>query len=62
MHTRDFAAAAASPDADRAVVDGATILGSMLAALLARPQLVADVRRAFTEPGGPAPGGGTDNL
>jgi amidohydrolase len=62
MHTRDFAAAAASPDADRAVVDGATILGSMLAALLARPQLVADVRQAFTGPDGAAPGGGTHSL
>jgi amidohydrolase len=47
MHTRDFAAAAASPDADRAVIDGATILGSVLAALLARPQLVEEAKKVF---------------
>jgi len=47
MHTRDFAAAADSPAADRAVTDGATILGTMLAALLARPQLVEEAKEAF---------------
>ncbi|MGH3272759.1 MAG: M20 family metallopeptidase [Streptosporangiaceae bacterium] len=47
LHTRDFAAAAGSPDADRAVLDGATILGALLAALLARPRLVTDARQAF---------------
>jgi amidohydrolase len=47
MHTRDFAAAAESPDADRAVTDGATILGSVLAALLVRPELVEDAKKAF---------------
>jgi amidohydrolase len=49
MHTRDFAAAAASADADRAVIDGATILGSVLTALLERPELVAEARRVFDE-------------
>jgi amidohydrolase len=47
MHTRDFAGAADSPDADRALTDAATILGSVLAGLLDRPQLVDDARQAF---------------
>jgi amidohydrolase len=47
MHTRDFEMAADSPDADRAVMDGATILGTVVAALLSRPQLVEDAKRAF---------------
>ena len=47
MHTRDFEAAAVSPEADQAVVDGAAILGTVLAALLSRPGLVEEARRAF---------------
>jgi amidohydrolase len=47
MHTRDFASAADSPDADRALTDAATILGSVLAALLDRPHLVEDARKVF---------------
>jgi hypothetical protein len=47
LHTRDFTAAAASPDGDRAVLDGATILGTVLAALLSRPELVEEAKRAF---------------
>jgi amidohydrolase len=55
MHTRDFADAADSPDADRAVTDAATILGSVLAALLVRPHLVEDARKVFDgiQPSGP---------
>jgi amidohydrolase len=51
MHTRDFEAAADSPDADRAVMDGATVLGTVLAALLSRPQLVAEAKKAFDDSG-----------
>jgi amidohydrolase len=47
LHTRDFEAAAGSPDADRAVIDGAAVLGTMLGALLVRPQLVEEARKAF---------------
>jgi len=47
MHTRDFAAAADSPAADRAVTDGATILGAVLAALLSRPQMVEEAKEVF---------------
>jgi hypothetical protein len=49
MHTRDFAAAAVSPEADRAVVDGAAILGTVLAALLLQPGLVEKARKAFAD-------------
>jgi amidohydrolase len=49
LHTRDFAEAAASPDADSAVTDGAAVLGTVLAALLARPHLVADAKKAFAD-------------
>jgi amidohydrolase len=47
IHTADFAAAAVSGAADRAVIDGATILARLAAACWAEAGLVAAARRAF---------------
>lgn len=48
IHTAAFAEAARSPDADRAVVDGATILGRLAAACWADTELVPAARAAFS--------------
>lgn len=47
LHTSRFEAAARSADGDRAVVDGAVVLGSVLSALLSEPRLLDDARAAF---------------
>jgi amidohydrolase len=47
VHTRDFAAAAGGLDGDAAVRDGSTILATMIAALLTRPELLQEARVAF---------------
>jgi amidohydrolase len=47
IHTRDFAAAAAAEQGDRAVRDGATMLATVVASLFTRPELVADAQAAF---------------
>ncbi len=47
IHTRDFAAAARGEDGDRAVLDGAVLLGTMAGALLTRPALVSAAQAAF---------------
>jgi amidohydrolase len=49
IHTREFAAAAAGAGGDQAVLDGATMLASVVTALITRPSLVADARAAFEE-------------
>jgi hypothetical protein len=49
IHTRDFAAAAATGDGDRAVLDGATLVGSVVAGLLTRPDLIAEANAAIPE-------------
>lgn len=46
-HTREFAAAANSPDGDRAVLDGAAMLATMTVALLKHPELVEQARARF---------------
>lgn len=48
IHTREFAAAAGSEAGDRAVLDGAAILAGTMLGLLNDPQLVEDVKAAFT--------------
>lgn len=48
-HTREFAAAANSPDGDRAVLDGAAVLATMTIALLRHPVLVEEARARFAE-------------
>ncbi len=71
LHTREFAAAAAGPDGDRAVVDGAVGLALVVLDHLADPDLRAAVHADFAAAGGavdvtryfdaptpaPAPGG-----
>lgn len=47
LHTREFAAAAATAEGDKAVVDGATMLATVLTGLCTRPELVAAARAAF---------------
>jgi amidohydrolase len=47
IHTRDFAVAARGEDGDRAVLDGAALLGMMAGALLTQPAQVAAARAAF---------------
>jgi hypothetical protein len=47
IHTREFATAARGAAGDRAVLDGATLLGVMASALLTRPALVSAARAAF---------------
>jgi amidohydrolase len=47
IHTREFATAARGAAGDRAVLDGATLLGVMASALLTRPALVTAARAAF---------------
>ena len=49
VHTRDFATAARGEAGDRAVLDGAGLLGIMAGALLTRPELVAAAGAAFAE-------------
>jgi amidohydrolase len=49
IHTREFAAAARGEAGDRAVLDGAAMLGMMASALFTRPALVAAARAAFDE-------------
>jgi amidohydrolase len=51
IHTREFAVAARGEAGDRAVLDGAAMLGTMAGALLTRPALVAAARAAFDESG-----------
>jgi amidohydrolase len=47
LHTSHFEVLAGSPEGDRAVVDGATILGGVLAALLCDPALVEQAHAHF---------------
>lgn len=47
LHTRQFAEDVVSVDGDRAVIDGATVLGAMACTLLTTPDLVEEVKRAF---------------
>lgn len=47
IHTRDFAAAAGGEAGDRAVLDGASLLGIMAGALLTRPELVTAAAAEF---------------
>ncbi|HEX3592912.1 MAG TPA: amidohydrolase [Pseudonocardiaceae bacterium] len=49
IHTRDFEAAAATGDGDRAVLDGATLVGSVVAGLLTRPELIAEAANSLPE-------------
>jgi amidohydrolase len=49
IHTRDFAAAAATEQGDQAVLDGATVIGSVVAALFRDPDLVRAATEAFEE-------------
>lgn len=49
IHTREFAAAARAEDGDRAVLDGAAMLGTMASALLTAPALVTAAKAAFDE-------------
>lgn len=49
MHTREAAAYAGGPEGDRAVTDGALVLAMTAAQLLARPELVEQVRAEFVE-------------
>lgn len=49
IHTEAFARAADSPDADRAVTDGALILARLAAECWSDPQLAAATQRAFGE-------------
>lgn len=46
-HTREFASAAAGADADRAVLDGASMLATTMAALFREPDLLARARAEF---------------
>jgi amidohydrolase len=47
IHTREFGAAARGADGDRAVLDGALLLGTMAGALLTSPALVSAAQAAF---------------
>ncbi|GAA3732632.1 M20 family metallopeptidase [Streptomyces tremellae] len=47
LHTRDFAAGAAGPDADAAVLDGAAMLAGVLGALFTEPGRLAQAKAAF---------------
>jgi hypothetical protein len=47
IHTREFGTAARGEAGDRAVLDGAVMLGMMASALLTRPVLVTAARAAF---------------
>jgi amidohydrolase len=49
IHTREFAAAAATEQGDSAVLAGATMLASVVTELFARPSLIAEARAAFEE-------------
>jgi amidohydrolase len=48
LHTRDFVAQAAGPEADAAVLAAASLLGTTAAALFGHPELVAEAKAAFT--------------
>ena len=52
MHTTQFAAAAASPAGDRAVLDGAVGLALTALDVLADPAVLAAVRDEFAAAGG----------
>lgn len=47
IHTREFAEAAATAQGDRAVLDGATLLATIVTGLFTRPNLLSEVRAAF---------------
>src|SRR3989440_1458838 len=47
IHTRDFAGWAASPEGDKAVLDGAKAMAMTVADLWLQPELLEDARRAF---------------
>lgn len=47
IHTREFAEAAATAQGDRAVLDGATLLATIVTGLFTRPALLSEVRAAF---------------
>lgn len=49
IHTREFAAAAATEQGDRAALAGAALLGTVVAGLFDRPELVERARAAFEE-------------
>ncbi|HEX5405760.1 MAG TPA: M20 family metallopeptidase [Pseudonocardiaceae bacterium] len=49
IHTRDFAAAAATSQGDDAVLAGASMLATVVTELFTRPNLVAEARAAFEE-------------
>lgn len=52
IHTEAFAACAASPEADQAVLDGATTLACVMADCWADPALVEAAARAFSDQAG----------
>ncbi|MFI6344368.1 amidohydrolase [Streptomyces sp. NPDC050560] len=56
LHTRDFAAGAASPPADAAVLDGGAMLAAVLMALFTEPELLERARAAFAENHSTSPG------
>lgn len=47
IHTREFEAAAVSKEGDKAVTDGATTLGTVVASMISHPELVNDAKIAF---------------
>lgn len=49
LHTREFARVAGGEPGDRAVLDGAALLATVVAALFAEPSLVAAAKAAFEE-------------
>jgi amidohydrolase len=49
IHTRDFAGWAASPEGDRAVLDGAKVMAMTVADLWLRPDVLDAARQAFAE-------------
>lgn len=49
LHTREFAAAAAGESGDRAVLDAAALLATLLTALFTRPELLERIRERFTK-------------
>jgi amidohydrolase len=52
LHTREFTAVAAGEGGDRAVVDAAALLATLLTALFTRPALLAQARERFAEGSG----------
>ncbi len=51
LHTREFEAVAAGPDGDRAVLDAAALLATLLTTLFTRPELLRTARQRFEEAG-----------